>query len=73
MASSLCRTANRLFRRRLIPISRREQSIATNILKSDFEDIKIPNYAIDEYIWQNLDRWPDKTSIVSLFMYNFFY
>ncbi|KPJ04598.1 4-coumarate--CoA ligase-like 7 [Papilio xuthus] len=35
-----------------------------NILKSVYEDIPPVNSTINDYIWQNLDRWPDKTAVV---------
>ncbi|XP_013145665.1 PREDICTED: 4-coumarate--CoA ligase 1-like [Papilio polytes] len=35
-----------------------------NILKSVYEDIVPINSTINDYIWQNLDRWPDKTAAV---------
>lgn len=40
-----------------------------NILKSVYEDIAPINSTINDYIWQNLDRWPDKTAAVSYFYY----
>ncbi|KPJ17246.1 4-coumarate--CoA ligase 1 [Papilio machaon] len=34
------------------------------ILKSVYEDIPPVNCTINDFVWQNLDRWPDKTAVV---------
>ncbi|CAH2041108.1 unnamed protein product, partial [Iphiclides podalirius] len=35
-----------------------------NILKSVYNDIPKINGTINDFVWQNLDRWPDKTAVV---------
>ncbi|XP_041981331.1 4-coumarate--CoA ligase 1-like [Aricia agestis] len=67
MASALRRSANHFLKRRILPVAYRGNSSDANILKSNLKDIKVPNLTIDEYVWQNLDRWPDKTSTVCAF------
>lgn len=38
-----------------------------NLLGSVYKDISITNDLISDFVWQNLDRWPDKTASVSAF------
>lgn len=35
-----------------------------NIVSSALKDIKIPQELIHEYVWKNLERWPDKIATV---------
>ncbi|KAJ0175985.1 hypothetical protein K1T71_008159 [Dendrolimus kikuchii] len=35
-----------------------------NIIKSPYKDVEIPNCTLSEYVWQNLDKWAEKTAIV---------
>ncbi|XP_068629293.1 uncharacterized protein [Battus philenor] len=35
-----------------------------NILKSVYDDVPVINSTVNQYVWQNLDRWPDKTAVV---------
>lgn len=37
----------------------------TNVIKSKSADIIIPNQLIHEYVWEHLDKWYDKTAVVS--------
>lgn len=34
------------------------------ILTSVFKEIKTPYTSVNDFVWQNLDRWPDKTAVV---------
>lgn len=36
-----------------------------NILTSVYKDIPVTGYTANDFVWQNLDRWPDKTATVS--------
>lgn len=36
-----------------------------HILKSVYKDIPPINYTVNDFVWHNLDRWPDKTATVS--------
>ena len=38
-----------------------------NILTSVFKDVPPSSYTANDFVWQNLDRWPDKTATVSFF------
>ncbi|XP_068628846.1 uncharacterized protein [Battus philenor] len=31
------------------------------VIKSPFKDIEIPNCTLYEYVWQNLEKWPERT------------
>ncbi|XP_038212488.1 4-coumarate--CoA ligase 1-like [Zerene cesonia] len=44
----------------------RQNSVWTNdgIIKSPFKDIQIPNCTVYDYVWQNLERWPERTMSV---------
>ncbi|XP_047997604.1 4-coumarate--CoA ligase 1-like [Leguminivora glycinivorella] len=68
MASTLRRTAYHTARRLSIPslklAIRNSSTLEKNILTSPFKDIPKVNYTIPEFVWQNLDRWPDKTATV---------
>lgn len=69
-ARNLSRTAQRLLTSRSISLSSRKHSsvwTADNIVKSPYRDIEIPNRTITEYIWETMERWPDKTALVSIF------
>lgn len=44
-------------------------SAESNILTSVYEDLPVTNYTVNDFVWQNLDRWPDKTATVSFKTY----
>lgn len=48
--------------------NRREQSLWTidKIVKSPHKDIEIPRRTINDHIWENLEKWADKTALVSV-------
>ncbi|KAM3960236.1 uncharacterized protein ACR2FA_005712 [Aphomia sociella] len=35
-----------------------------NIVKSPFKDVELPNRLISEHIWENMEKWPDKTAVI---------
>lgn len=37
-------------------------------IKSPYKDIEIPNCTLYDYVWQNLDKWPERTVSVSIFL-----
>lgn len=43
----------------------KQNNYEPNILTSVFKDIPVTNYTVNDFVWQNLDRWPDKTATVS--------
>uniref|UniRef100_A0A2H1WC02 Luciferin 4-monooxygenase n=1 Tax=Spodoptera frugiperda TaxID=7108 RepID=A0A2H1WC02_SPOFR len=66
-ARNLSKTAQRLLTSRSISLSSRKHSsvwTADNIVKSPYRDVEIPNRTITEYIWETVERWPDKTALV---------
>lgn len=44
------------------PIRRRTES---NVVRSPFSDVEIPSGLLDERVWRDLERWPDKDALVS--------
>ncbi|KAJ0175987.1 hypothetical protein K1T71_008161 [Dendrolimus kikuchii] len=42
----------------------RQRNYEPNILTSVYKDIPVTNYTVNDFVWQNLDRWPDKTATV---------
>lgn len=36
-----------------------------NVIKSKIPDINIPRISLNEFVWRNLDKWHDKTALVS--------
>lgn len=34
---------------------------ADKIVKSPYQNVEIPNMTVNDYVWQNLDRWPERT------------
>lgn len=36
-------------------------------VKSPFKGVELPNLTLNDYIWQNLDKWPERTASVSIF------
>ncbi|CAG9583379.1 unnamed protein product [Danaus chrysippus] len=51
-------------RKLFLPILSRDNSTEKNILRSDCDSIEKPRLTVTEFVWQNLDRWPDKTLAV---------
>ncbi|XP_034832840.2 uncharacterized protein [Maniola hyperantus] len=37
---------------------------ADRIVRSSFDDVLVPETSITEYVWQNLDKWSDKTAVI---------
>ncbi|XP_075977145.1 uncharacterized protein LOC142977255 [Anticarsia gemmatalis] len=63
----LTKTAQKLLASRSIALTpRREQSLWTpdKIVKSPHKDVDIPNRTVPEHIWENMERWADKTAVV---------
>ncbi|KAJ8719769.1 hypothetical protein PYW08_011944 [Mythimna loreyi] len=44
----------------------RKHSVWTEdrVIKSPFKDVELPNVSLYNYVWQNLDRWPERTASV---------
>lgn len=36
------------------------------VVRSNFPDFQVQNVTIPELVWEKLDRWPDRTALVSL-------
>ncbi|KAF6197816.1 hypothetical protein GE061_008783 [Apolygus lucorum] len=55
----------RLARRPVRPQARRQlsSSVEPNIIKSPFHDVTLPTCTVPELIWEQLDRWADKTAV----------
>ncbi|CAB3255926.1 unnamed protein product [Arctia plantaginis] len=54
-------------RRGFISVAFRQNSTRkheNNILKSVYKDLPVTNYTVNDFVWENLDRWPDKTATV---------
>lgn len=52
----------------------RKNSVWTQdkIIKSPYKGIEIPNYTLYDYVWQNLDKWPERTvSVSEILLINF--
>lgn len=43
----------------------RLNSTDSKILTSVYKDISYNHSTVNDFVWQNLDRWPDKTATVS--------
>lgn len=70
MASSIGRSALKILNKprvSTVSIGIRKKSTENNILTSVYKDIPVSNYTVNDFVWQNLDRWPDKTATVSSF------
>ncbi|XP_063634769.1 uncharacterized protein LOC134805364 [Cydia splendana] len=68
MASKCFLTANRALTAKKIPFSTRRLSgtpwTKEGIIKSPLKPIEVPNCTVHEYIWQNLERWSDRTMAI---------
>ncbi|XP_048483308.1 4-coumarate--CoA ligase 1 [Plutella xylostella] len=70
MAAPIRRTAAQLLKKRHFTTSsafRNRPETAkddTNVVRSPYKDIPTLNCTANDFIWQNLDRWPDKTATV---------
>lgn len=40
--------------------------LENRVVRSPFKDVEIPDATLPEYIWRNLDRWPNRTAVVCL-------
>lgn len=75
MATTLRRLVLQLIKKHKIvaaSASTRHKSSASeekNILRSVYKDVPVTNDLISDFVWQNLDRWPDKTATVSVLLY----
>lgn len=45
---------------------RKDVWTSERVVKSPCKDIIIPKITLDEYIWKNLDQWPNKVAAVSI-------
>lgn len=43
----------------------RHRTTESKVIRSPFSDVQIPTGLIDEVVWSNLERWPDKDALVS--------
>lgn len=48
-------------------INIRPKSVWTpdNIVQSSFKEIEVPSVTLTEYVWTKMEKWPEKTAIVS--------
>lgn len=73
MATTLRRSALQLIKKHKIASTsvtvrhKSSESEEKNLLRSAYKDIQVTNDLISDFVWQNLDRWPDKTATVSAF------
>lgn len=44
----------------------RNYSQEINVVKSKIPDVLIPNVLVHEYMFENVDKWHDKTALVSI-------
>lgn len=44
----------------------RKYSNEINVVKSKIPDILLPNALVHEYVWENVDKWHDKTALVRI-------
>lgn len=56
-----------------IAIRPKSSNAPEKVLTSAFKDIQVNSYTANDFVWQNLDRWPDKTATVSIFIFSLFY
>ncbi|XP_061376737.1 uncharacterized protein LOC116770685 [Danaus plexippus] len=66
MATVLHRRALRVVNKGklFLPTLSRDNSTEKHILRSDSGGIEKPRQTVTEFVWQNLDKWPDKTLAV---------
>lgn len=50
---------------------RKDVWTSERVVKSPCKDIVIPKITLDEYLWRNLDKWPEKTAAVSFVINKF--
>jgi hypothetical protein len=61
--------ARRLLTSGIRLLCRQEQrflSASNNVVKSCLPDVEIPTISLPDYVWQQVDQWPDKVAIVSM-------
>ena len=37
------------------------------IVKSPYSDVEIPEMNLADYVWKDVDKWPERTALVSFF------
>merc|ERR1712223_1463717 len=40
------------------------------IVKSPYSDVEIPETNLADYVWKDVDKWPERTALVSFFIDN---
>lgn len=50
----------------IVNLNKRNYCNSNNIVYSKVQDLNVPSYLIQEYVWCNLDKFHDKTALVSL-------
>ena len=41
-----------------------------NIVKSPYSDVVIPEINLADYVWKDVEKWPERPALVSLFTIN---
>lgn len=45
--------------------AQRDYSSESNIIQSPYSDVILPKLPLHNYIWENINKWPNATAIVS--------
>ncbi|XP_059062858.1 uncharacterized protein LOC131855594 [Achroia grisella] len=48
----------------VIPVRRQSVWIRDRVVKSAHKNVNIPNCTLNEFIWENFDKWPERTASV---------
>lgn len=70
MAKALRRSAVQLIKSKNFPTTSTLRNKTSNvgdeknIIRSVYKDIPTLNCSVNDFVWHNLDRWPDKTATV---------
>lgn len=73
MANTLMRQALIILKKYKIPMvftGTKQKSTKSNILTSVYKDVPVSNLTINDFVWQNLDKWPNKFATVSNINYS---
>lgn len=71
MATTLRRSALQYIRKHTVAVNsvavrhKSSKSEEKHLLTSVYKDVQVTNDLISDFVWQNLDRWPEKTATVS--------
>lgn len=64
----LTRVLGKVSERRVVLVRMKHIWTVDRTVRSPFDDVAVPEETITEHVWKNLDKWSNKTAVVSHFV-----